>query len=151
MKGTTNMSQVKEQTGGTCPLPDKGIYNVEIVLVKDGISQNGDPMIAIKLNITSGVFQDSWVWDNILIPHLDSPAAKILSRTKRFLHCIGEPYDGEELGWDSDRWLYKQCKIRIDHEPANQYHKYTKGIVAEYILEDEGELGAAGTSEESPF
>ena len=137
MKGTVNMSQVQESTGGSCPLPDKGVYEVEIVLVKDKESKGGDPMISIKLNITSGVFQDSWVWDNILIPHLDSEAVKILGRTKHFLHCIGESYEGEELEWDSERWLWKKCKIRIDHELPNEYHKYTKAIVAEYLLEEE--------------
>ncbi|HCJ67016.1 MAG TPA: hypothetical protein DHV62_06755 [Elusimicrobia bacterium] len=139
------MSQVKEQTSGSCPLPDKGLYDVEIVIANDKYSSSGDPMISIKLNIVSGVFQDSWVWDNILIPPLSSPAAAILGRTKKFLHCIGEPYEGEEVEWDSERWLYKKCKIRIDHEPANQYHKYTKAIVAEYIL------GEEEPQEEQPF
>lgn len=146
MKGIVNMNQVQENMGGSCPLPEKGIYDVEIVLVKDKTSSNGDPMISIKLNITSGVFQDSWVWDNILIPHLDSVAAKILGRTKHFLHCIGEPYEGEELEWDSDRWLYRKCKIRVEHEQPNEYHKYTKAIVAEYILNDEEQQ-----QEDSPF
>jgi hypothetical protein len=144
VRGTVNMAQVQESMGGSCPLPDKGIYNIEIVLVKDKTSTNGDPMISIKLNITSGVFQDSWVWDNILIPHLDSAAAKILGRTKHFLHCIGEPYDGEEIEWDSEKWLYKKCKIRIDHEQPNSYHKYIRPIVAEYILDEE-------EKEETPF
>ena len=139
------MSQVKEQTGGGCLLPEKGEYEFEIVLVKDKTSSNGDPMISVKLNITSGIFQDSWVWDNILIPSLSSPSAAILGRTKKFLHCIGEPFEGEEVEWDSDRWLYKKCRARIDHEPANQYHKYIKPFIAEYILEEEGK------SEESPF
>ena len=137
MRGTTNMSQVKEQTGGGCPLPEKREYEFEIVLVKDKTSSNGDPMISVKLNITSGIFQDSWVWDNILIPSLSSPSAAILGRTKKFLHCIGEPFEGEEVEWDSERWLYKKCRARIDHEPANQYHKYIKPFIAEYILEEE--------------
>jgi len=144
MKGTVNMAQVQESTGGSCPLPDRGIYPAEIVLVKDKESSNGDPMVSIKLNIASGPFQDSWVWDNILIPPLSSPSAKILGRTKHFLHCIGEPYEGEEVSWNSDNWLYKKCLIRIDHEPANQYHKYIRPIVVEYIIEEE-------STEEAPF
>ena len=139
MDGRTNMSGVQEQTGGggSCPLPDEGEYFVEITLVKDGFSKAGDPMPSIKLRIVSGPFQNSWVWDNILIPDANSPAAKILGRTKHFLHCIGEPYDGDDLAWYTERWLYKPCKIRIEHEAPNDYHKKIKPIVAEYIIEDE--------------
>jgi hypothetical protein len=97
MKGTVNMNGVQESVGGSCPLPPEDIYNVEIVLVKDKTSSAGDPMVSIKLNIITGEYMDSWVWDNILLPHLDSQAVKILGRTKHFLHCINEPYDGEEV------------------------------------------------------
>lgn len=137
MKGTTNMSGVQEQ--GSYVLPPEDIYNAEIAEVRDKESANGDPMVSIKLVITSGEYQDSWVWDNILIPHLESRAAKILGRTKHFLHCIGEPYEGEEIEWDSDRWLWKKCKIRIVHEAPNEYHKRIKATVAEYIIDEKQE------------
>lgn len=143
MRGTVNMKNIQE--GGSYVLPPEGSYNAEIAEVKDKTSSNGDPMVSIKLVITSGEYQDSWVWDNILIPHLDSQAAKILGRTKHFLHCIGEPYDGEEVKWDSDRWLWKKCRIHIIHEAPNEYHKKPKGVVAEYILDEEEQ------KEEEPF
>jgi hypothetical protein len=143
MKGTVNMSGVKE--GGSYVLAPEGIYEVEIVEVNDKESTNGDPMVSIKLVITSGEYQDSWVWDNILIPSLGSQAAKILGRTKHFLHCIGEPYEDEETEWDSSRWLWKKCKIRIIHEASNEFHKRPKGVVAEYILDE------IESQEESPF
>jgi hypothetical protein len=144
MKGTTNMKDIKES--GSFVLAPEGTYEVEIAEIRDGESANGDPMITIKLVITSGEYQDSWVWDNILIPHLDSPAVKILGRTKHFLHCINEPYEGEEVEYDSDRWLWKKCKIRIAHEAPNEYHKRPKAVVAEYIVDIE-----EGIEEETPF
>ena len=137
MKGSVNMSGVQE--GGSFVLAPEGIYTIEIAEAKGKESSNGDPMVSIKLVISAGEYQDSWVWDNILIPHLNSQAVKILGRTKHFLHCIGEPYDGEEVEWDSDRWLWKKCKIRIIHEAPNQYHKNIKPVVAEYILDDDEE------------
>lgn len=143
MKGSVNMAGVKE--GGSFVLAPEGIYDVEIAEVNDRESTGGDPMVSIKLVITSGEYQDSWVWDNILIPHLNSQAAKILGRTKHFLHCIGESYDGEEVNWDSDAWLWKKCKIRITHEPPNEYHKRIKPVVAEYVIDEEEQ------KEEAPF
>jgi len=147
VNGTTNFSGVREQ--GKFTLPPEGIYEVEIAEKKDGQSSNDDPMISIKLMICAGEYQDeAWVWDNILIPSLDSPAAKILGRTKHFLHCIGEPYEEEETHWDSDKWVWKRCKVRLVHEEPNTYHKFPRAIVAEYIL---GEEIAQEGQEESPF
>jgi hypothetical protein len=135
MKGTTNMSGVQEQ--GKFSLPPEGEYEVEIIEIRDGKSSNGDPMVSIKLIITEGEYRDkAWVWDNILIPSPDSAAAKILGRTKHFLHCIGEEYEGDNLEWDSDRW-YKPCRIRIAHEKPNEFHKFPKATVAEYILDED--------------
>jgi len=147
MKGTTNMSGVREQ--GKFTLPPEGTYEVEIAEKKDGQSSNDDPMISIKLMICAGEYQDeAWIWDNILIPSLDSPAAKILGRTKHFLHCIGEPYEEEETLWDSDKWVWKRCKVRLVHEAPNAYHKFPKAIVAEYILNEEV---VQPEQEDSPF
>jgi len=147
MKGVSNLSGVKEQ--GKFTLPPEGIYEIEIAEKKDGQSSNGDPMISIKLVICAGEYQDeAWVWDNILIPSLDSPAAKILGRTKHFLHCIGEPYEEEETLWDSDKWVWKRCKVRLVHEAPNAYHKFPKAIVAEYILNEEV---VQPEQEDSPF
>lgn len=136
MKGTIDMSNAQEQ--GTIQLPPQGIYNVEIVEKRDGTSKSGDVMVAIKLVITDGEFRGSWVWDNLVISDdIESPGYKILGRTKHFLHCINQPYEGKTVEWDSDNWLGRICKIRIDHEPPNEYHKRIKGIVTEYILDEE--------------
>ena len=145
MRGQVNMNGVQEQSGGfeSCPLPDEGEYYVEIVAVKEKFSKAGDAMPSIKLKITSGLFQDSWLWDNILIPDSNGPAAKILGRTKHFLHCIGELYESENVEWDTENWIEKTCKIRLQHEPPNEYHKNARAVVAEYILEE--------TIEDSPL
>jgi len=146
MKGTVNMKDVKE--GGSFTLPPEGIYEVEIIEIQDKESQNGDPMVSIKLMITEGEYKDkAWVWDNILIPSSNSPAAKILGRTKHFLHCINEPYEGEEVEYDSGAWNWKTCKIRITIEPPNSFHKNPRAIVAEYVLDE----ALATAQEDDPF
>lgn len=130
------MKDVKEQ-GKFVTLPE-GEYLMEITEKTDKESSNGDPMVLIKLSVYAGEFQDeAWVYDNILIPPLSSPSAKILGRTKHFLHCIGEPYEGEEVEWDSDNWVNRQVKVRIIHEQPNEYHKFVKPVIAEYILDEE--------------
>ena len=135
MKGKTSMAGVKEQTGNISLLPEKGEYDVEIVVVKENMSKKNDPMPSIKLQIVSGQFKDCWLWDNILIPQVGSVASKILGRTKHFLHCIDEEYEGDEISWDTDNWIGKRIRIKIDHETPNQHHKNTKAIVEEYILD----------------
>lgn len=147
MKGTTDFSNVREQ-GAIAP---QDIYMVDIAEKRDKTSKNGDPMISIKLVIAEGPYIGDWVWDNILIPKPDSPSAAILGRTKHFLHCIGEPYEEDIVQWDSDRWVGKTCKIRLDHEPPNEYHKRVKPVVSEYILEDEDIDPTQSNNEETPF
>lgn len=135
MKGRADFSKVKEQ-GQFSDLP-AGEYLAEIVEVKEGFTQNGDPMPAIKLQILKSGFEDCWVWDNIIISdNPDSPGYKILGRSKLFLHCIGEPYEGDMVAFDTDNWKGRKVRIETDVELPNQYHKYKKAIVAKYILEE---------------
>ncbi|MFA5340440.1 MAG: hypothetical protein WC332_01565 [Clostridia bacterium] len=143
MKRDCDGTGVREQ--GEYVLLPEGEYDVVIEEVrdtdKDGNAQetkNGDPMITIKLVPSSGVYQDeAWVWDNITISdNPNSPGFKILGRSKHFLHCIGEPYE-DKFSWDSANWLYKKCRIKVEHEPPNQYHKKPKAIVSGYILTDD--------------
>ena len=149
MKGNVNMTGIQEQ--GKFTLLPEGTYEAEIIEVKDKTSSNGDPLVSIKLIVTEGEFKSqAWVWDNILIPSLESPAAKILGRTKHFLHCIGEPFEGENVEYDSDNWLWKPCVIKVAHEAPNDFHKYPKAVVAEYVLDEDATV-AQGTKEESPF
>ncbi len=139
MRGTTNMNGVQEQ-GMPLPIDE---YIVAIIDKTDAESFKGDPMVKITLQVIEGPCAGNKVWDNILIPAPESESAKILGRTKHFLHCIGEPYEGETVDWDSDSWVGKQCKIKVGHELPNNYHNYTKATVDAYLLiedvvEDQG-------------
>lgn len=135
MPGSLNTKGVQEQ--GNYKLPPKDKYDVEIVEVIAKTTKNKDPMIVVKLNICSGDYQGCYLWDNItLSDNPNSPGYSILGRTKRFLHCLGEEYEGE-FNWDENNWLGKIVKIRLDHEPPNEYHDYKKAIVAQYILDEE--------------
>lgn len=153
MKGTTNMTKVRE-AGKPIPMNE---YCFQITDKTDKYSKNGDPMVNIVLTVVKGEEVGAVVYDNILIPALDSPAAKILGRTKHFLHCIGEPYEGEEVVWDSDVWLGKTLKAMIGHEDPNEFHKNTRAVVQEYTLDEQGEAKAAieqnvaEAGEEAPF
>jgi hypothetical protein len=153
MKGKTNMNDVNEQ--GTFTLLEEGEYLMKISEVVDtdktGLpltSKNGDPMIKIMLEPVDQ--PNVWVWDNIIISdNVNSPGYQIKGRSKHFLHCIGEPYEGE-FDWNSDNWKGKRVKVSIKHEPANEYHKYIKAVVDSYILDEEG-LGKKVEEAEIPF
>ena len=153
MKGRTNMTGVEEGGAAIKVLP-QGEYVVEVVEAKDGLTKNDDPMISLKLVVDRGEFKGQWLWDNIIIPNEGSPAEKIKGRSKHFLHCIGEEYEGE-FNWDNSRWVGKKVTVEVDHEPANDYHKYTKPIVAKYILDEDLINGnddfLTESSEESPL
>jgi len=130
MKGTANMTGVSE--GGFPVLPINE-YLVEIADKQDKTTRdNKDPIVSVKLVVVNGEFAGRWIWDNVVIPNPDSPAIKILGRSKHFLHCIGEPYENE-IEWDSDRWIGRRCRIIVSHEPENKWHKGIKPIVEEYL------------------
>jgi len=129
------MSGVQE--GGGFMLLPKGEHFARIAEKQDKQTQNGDPMVGIKLVVISGPGIDLWVWDNIVLPLPNSPAAAIKGRTKHFLHCIDQPYEGDEVIYDSDEWVGQICKIAVDHEEPNNYHKWPKAIITDYILVDE--------------
>jgi len=135
MKGQVKMTGVKEQ--GTFSELPAGEYIAEITDIKDGFTQSGDAMPAIKLQIVTPGLTDCWLWDNIIISdNPDSSGYKILGRSKHFLHCIGQPYEGDIVAFDTDEWMYKQVRIKTGVELPNKYHKYNKPTVEQYILDE---------------
>lgn len=151
MKGRTDTTGVDENTGFI--LCEKGEHNLQIVRIKDKTTENGDPMVSIGMTVINGPSEGAWVWDNIVIPLPGSKASAILGRTKHFLHCIGEPYEGQ-IEYDSDRWMTKKLVAKIDHEAPNKYHKDIKAFVSAYTLEEENipsvQLGGGTFAEDHP-
>ena len=95
----------------------EGVYMIQIESVEDGKSQNQDPMISIKLEITDGPEEGSFLFDRILLSeNPNSPGWKIRWRAKQFLKAIGEPHHGDSFDWDSGRWPYKKCLVKVGHE-----------------------------------
>lgn len=137
MRGRTNMTGIQESGDGNFPAIPAGSYTMRIERIKDKTTANGDPMVSIGLVVASGQYKGRYVWDNIVIPLANSPAIKILGRTKHFLHCIGEPYEGE-IEYDSERWMDRIVQVVVDVELPNKYHNDDKNIVSEYVLEEEG-------------
>ena len=132
MRVSRNYDEYQEQEDFQL-LPD-GTYMFEIYEVSDGYSSNNDPMPNITLRcIEEGEYEGNKVWDNILIPSPDSPAHKIIGRTKRFLHAIGEPYQGD-FDVDTDNWLNKTVEAKIGQE---EYNGRKKNVVSRYLLSDQ--------------
>ena len=130
-------------------LVEEGEHFARIDEMQEAITQNGDDMVKIKLTIVSGVSQDCWLWDNLVISdNPDSPGYKVLGRTKHFLHCIGEPYEGQ-IEVDTDRWINKEVKIKVEHREFinKKNRKQINAKVQNYLLDME----LATTEEESPF
>jgi len=148
MRRQFNLTDVKES--GDFILVEEGEHLARIDEMRENITENGDEMFTIKLTIVAGVSVDGWVWDNIVLSdNPNSPGYKILGRTKHFLHCIGEPYEGNIL-IDTENWKGKEVRIKVFHDKfTNKYHReMTKAKVGNYLLSDElQEVGA----EEGPF
>jgi len=111
MQVSRNYDDHEEQEGFRC-LPD-GNYMFEILEKEDTYSKDDDVMIKITLRcIEEGEYEGIYVWDNILLPEPDSRAHKIIGRSKRFLHAIGEPYQGN-FDTDTDDWVGKTVEAKI--------------------------------------
>ncbi len=145
MRKKLDTTEVAEQ--GEFEICEIGEHYARIDEVRESVTQNQDDLASIKLTIISGVSQDSWLWDNIVISdNPNSPGYKVLGRTKHFLHCIDEPYEGK-IEVDTDNWKNKKVKIKVEHEPPNQFHKKPKAIVAAYLMN----LEDTPAKEDSPF
>jgi hypothetical protein len=112
------------------------VYDFEIIEKVDKLTKNNDPMVSIKLLCQTDPYQNRTVFDNIIIPREGSPAAKIMGRTKRFLHCLGEPYEGNNIEWNSDNWGYRTVKAQISSEPSIKDPNKTFNCVKGYVLSE---------------
>ena len=136
MRGSANTTGVKE-SDGSFELLNEGEYLFEISEVGEATTSNGDPMAKLVLVVKDGQYKGQKVWDNIVIPNEGSKAWKIMGRTKFFLHCIGEPFEGQ-FDWDTARWLYKTVKARVRHEVQEQgkYAGKNKAVIETYLLDE---------------
>jgi hypothetical protein len=126
----------KENESGGFPLIPEGIYEVQIIDKADMVTtKNNDPMVNIKMEIFNGEQKGNWLWDNIVIPNVGSPAYGIMGRTMHFLHVIGEPYQGK-FKTESERWLFRSLKVKVKHE-LQEKGKYKGKLLAkiqEYLF-----------------
>jgi hypothetical protein len=144
MRGKADMNGVQE--GGKFERIPDGDYYSRITEVKDKVTANGDPMASITLTITEGKFEGRKMWDNIIFPHSESPAIKILGRSKHFLHAIGEPYEGA-IEYDTDNWKFKDVIINVGFEPAKGEYK-EKNVVKDYIIPEQQSAPAIKKSDD---
>lgn len=137
MKIERNYDNYEENEGGYRILPD-GTYMFEIQQTEDKISSNNDNMVKITFECIDDDYYGTLVWDNILFPKPGSKSEKIIGRTKHFLHCIGEPFQGD-FQVDTDNWQNKTVEIQVcegEYEDKNGKKKQ-KNDVVKYILNKE--------------
>jgi len=135
MKGTvSNMAKVQDKP--TFEILPIGEYVVEIAERSEKDTKNGDLMVNLTLEVTSGPHKGKKVWDNIIIcDNPDSPAWKIRWRLKQFLKAIDEPHHGDSFEWDTDRWLWRRCKVNVGHElwpEGTTYAGQPKPVIKQY-------------------
>jgi len=133
MKFQRNYDAFDEQEGFSSILPEDD-YMLEIVSIEDGYTKkNNDYMANVTFRvIDEGKYYNSLIWDNIIFPEPDSPANKIIGRTKRFLHSINEPYAGD-FDVDTDNWIGKTVKV---HTGIDEWDGKKKTTIAKYLLDD---------------
>lgn len=139
-----NMTNVQESKGGGGPKCPPGLYLFQVVDYKTKTTKNKDPMILAEFHVVrdingSEVCCGARVYDNITIPNVGSPAFSIMGLTKHFLHCIGEPYEGE-INIDPDAWIGRQFWAKIFHEPYTKPGALEPTMfpkVQEYLLEED--------------
>ena len=153
MRGHINTTGINENASfALCP---EGEHWFEISETEDATTKNGDPMVKITLKGVDPESTGSFVWDNIVIPLPNSPSFKIMGRTKHFLHCIGEPYEGE-VEFDSDRWIGRKALAFIRHEEyrAKDQSIKTKAVIVFYTMPEAGQEapdGGVNGSDPIPF
>ena len=139
--------------GNFKPIP-VGKYVLRIVDVKDGTTRNGDPMANVRFVVTEGSFAGRGIFHNVSFLPKDNDGAGI---AKHFLHVIGEPYEGDDVDIDTDRWFEKlvNVEVGIGTYTDKKGKKKTKNYIERFILE-EGDAFSVATSanqdkEDTPF
>ena len=148
MKG--NMTQMDEVKDGFEALP-KGWYVFLVQTKEDKISTNGDPMVAITLEVAEGEKAGRLVWDNIILSaNPQSPGWKARWKAKMFLKAIGEEHNGDSFPWDSDRWPYCKCLGLVEHEPKKDRSGVVvpgvmRAVIKQYKLLEAGKVAPLAT------
>lgn len=119
----------------------EGIYNLQIVDVKEKVTKNGDPMVAARCEvINSKEHNGSVIWHNVTFLAKTSKGAGM---AVHFLKTIGEPFEGKFVV-EPNNWLLKNftAQVRVGKDLNNK----SRNEIA-YILSKEEEK----TTEEVPF
>jgi len=131
MPGVANFEGVSEKTGFQLMPDDTYEFEIENVSAKE--TSKGDPMVNVTLRCISPGFEGKTIFDNIVIPvDSESSAWGIAGRTKHFLHCIGEQYEGQ-IEWDEANWLFRRVIADI-RTKKDSYNPDGKNIVSAYKL-----------------
>jgi len=116
MRGTFNGNRAVDNQGGYVKsedLKDVGRFEVVVKCTKDKYTKNNDPMVSVLFEVVSGVHQEKVIWDNLIFAKEGSPAEVMLFKPKHFLESIGEPFDGDNVFYDTDNWKNKTLTVEV--------------------------------------
>ena len=91
------------------PIPE-GDYSFEIVKADEKKSHAGDPLVNVTAKVAEGQFMGRLVFHNVTFLPREHQAAGM---SKRFLHAIGCPYEGDEVEVDPATWPKSMFKAHV--------------------------------------
>jgi hypothetical protein len=144
MKYKLNKTDYDSNSGNFEPIPE-GEYLLQIMDFKERETKNGDPMIGVQLEVVDGDHAGRFVFHNVILYKPTSPGIKGMGMTRHFLHCIGEPYEGD-IDVDTDNWIPRQVRAEVFHE---EYNGKTNARIGKFILDETlfgGNPGGAKTA-----
>ena len=126
------------------PIPPIGEYNFIVVSAEKTYSQNGNPMIKVRLDLQGA---DGSVFDNLTLT--DS----MMWRVVTFLESIGLKQKGKELtmsiGDAADKAVGMEGRLKVKHET---YNGKTSAKVDRYLISDSKKAPTAPADNNSlPF
>jgi len=117
------------------PLATPGKYKVEIIESEEKISEAGNRYLKLKLSISDGQFQGTWIWDNLNLYHpkesVQGLARQILSTITKAVGLVGCN--------DTSELHYKPLFALLDVEPGVGEYK-AKNVVKKYMPLDPGHV-----------
>lgn len=143
MKGEANFTGVIEQ-GNFAPIP-AGEYELRISNVVDKRTKNKDYMAVVEFEVIEGFYKGRKLWHNVVFLPPDNKGAGI---AKHFLHVIGEPYQGDRVEFDTERWFNKKVKANVSVESSEWNGQLKERNAISYFVNNGYERSVESTSKE---
>lgn len=141
------------EAGVYSPFP-KGNYLLRIKDAQEKNTKNGDAMVRMTLKVEEGEHAGRLMWHSVsFLPTMtDGKPTPGAGFAKRWLHVIGEPYEGR-ITVRPESWVGKLFQAQVGIEPyTSNGQSREKNVIAELLgPEKDGEVRGAESREEVPF